>query len=313
MNRRSLGLVAMLVPAWLGGSVVAQDAGAPSRLFLRCHGDRCKDYQTDEGEPAGARFIEECFRSRGREQCNYYADGKTDHRIRLGGFPPDRVGARLYGDTLAVSVSCGSPCNVTTFVDLQTGFVSDPFDLVLAFDRDHKWVAFDDGGVKIASMYDRGAWCDVKRDFSSKAQAFASLYRRDFDRDGNFTFEYGRGESGETVTDVESCKGKGSAVDVYAVVLDEGKDPMFVHVDPGSERGKPLRKAGVKRPFPVVQAIPSYRDEIYRLVAAVCASQGEAEALAQALTPTFPRSRVEPTSLERRFFHRSTCPKPRKP
>ncbi len=81
---------------------------------------------------------------------------------------------------------------------------------------------------------------DVKRDFSSKARAFASFYRRDFDRDGNFTFEYGRGESGEVVTDVESCKGKGNAIDAYVVVLDEVKDPMFVQGGLSSDRSKPV-------------------------------------------------------------------------
>ena len=211
---------------------------------------------------------------------------------------------------MAISVSCGSPCSITTFVDLRTGFVSDPFDLMIAFDRDHKWVAFDDGGVKIASMYDRGSWCDVTRDFASKAQPFASFYRRDFDQDGNFTFEYSKGEAGETVTDVESCTSEN--VEAYAVVLDEGKDPEFVHIDPESDGGKVLRKHAVKRPFPVIQRIRSGGAEAYRSVAAICEKEGAADAVTEDLARDFPRVRVEPVSIKRKFVHRSTCPRHRK-
>jgi hypothetical protein len=92
-----------------------------------------------------------------------------------------------------------------------------------------------------------------------------------------------------------------------------GGNPMFAHIDVGSERDRPLRRAGIKRPFPVVQRARANGGEVYRLLAGICAREQDADALASKLAKDFPDVRVGVFSVPRNLVHRSTCPRLRKP
>jgi len=286
-------------------------AGQPStsKLVLKCRGAACKDYDTDLGDPPGKALIEEC---QGGEECNYLTKLPDKSRLLITRFERSRVGAFLYGDVLAVTKSCGSPCSQTIFVDRKTGFISSPFNDVVAFDRVHRTVAFDEKGIKISRMDNRGFWCDVKRDFSDTAQPSLSLNKRDFDEHGNFTFEYLKGEAQDITSDVDDCAADAPTVTVYQVVLSETNVAQRAGIGAGSANSKALRKLGVRAPFPTARAVLGANSTVsYSMLAGVCTDPGAAEMAATVFRKLYPGTHVESVPARTSWVHDSGCPKVR--
>jgi len=119
----------------------------------------------------------------------------------------EKIGFQYYSKNLAAIVeSCGSPCNYSTFVNLDTGSIAKiPFFLVMAVDAKHGLVAYPDdakGEIIIANIYDSNKNMIIKRSFSPVASLAISANVKFLRDRAAIELNYPEGKDYKDVTEV---------------------------------------------------------------------------------------------------------------
>lgn len=127
--------------------------------------------------------------------CSTFVHLKNSHTIFVAAFPraPDKQ--TLSSKLVSISLSCGNPCNYSTFVDLETGKISRPFFLVLAVDTTNETVSYCDSIFVLISPIFNTAVAPIRllRPFSPSATPF-TVVDSAFFRSNRFVFRYLKGK-----------------------------------------------------------------------------------------------------------------------
>lgn len=178
-------------------------------LFLLCNTH--KTGQSDKTVPIETRGkIQKASRAENNpfeikcenHTCSVFVYKKNGKKIIVADFPGTPNTSILSSDIVSLSVSCGSPCNYTTFINLKSGRISKPFFLVLAADTLKEIVCYCDSSfLLISSIFDTTVTpLQIKRQFSPAATPF-TVVDSAFFKKNYFVFRYLTGKDYRCIWD----------------------------------------------------------------------------------------------------------------
>ena len=131
-----------------------------------------------------------------QEKCSTFVFLKNGTKIFTGEYPKEPFCRLIASHLLQLTISCGSPCNYTSYINLTSGLQSKSFFIVLAVDTLHERVAFcDTGDIKISSLFDSTqSPISIKRNYSPSAVMSTVVDSAFFKENGVFVFQYHTGQ-----------------------------------------------------------------------------------------------------------------------
>jgi hypothetical protein len=143
-----------------------------------------------------------------KEKCSTFVALKNGTRIFAGEYPKEPFCQLATSNLLQLTISCGSPCNYTSYINLTKGIQSKSYFMVLAIDTLHEWVAFcDTSDIKISSIFDSiGTPISIKRNYSPSATMSTVVDSASFTNTMKFVFHYYTGKDFAGVWDSVEVK-----------------------------------------------------------------------------------------------------------
>jgi len=131
-----------------------------------------------------------------QEKCSTFVFLKNGAKIFAGEYAKEPSYQLAASNLIQLTISCGSPCNYTSYINLTKGTQSKPFFMVLAIDTIHECVAFcDKSEIKISAIFDSTkSPILIKRNYSPSATMSTVVDSASFRNDGIFVFHYYTGK-----------------------------------------------------------------------------------------------------------------------
>lgn len=124
--------------------------------------------------------------------CSTFVRLNNGKHIFAGEYPKEPSITFINKNIAQILLSCGSPCNYTTYIDLENGLKSKPFFLVVAVDSLGRYVAYcSQKGLCIAPIFDSSMKpLVITRDYSPAVSVFTVVDSVSFHIGDKLVFKY---------------------------------------------------------------------------------------------------------------------------
>ena len=145
-----------------------------------------KEFGNDSTELIPAKTI--CNQS----GCSTFVFLKNGLKMFAGEYPKEPFIRLIDSTLLQLTISCGSPCNYTLYINLINGIQSKSFFNVLAVDVFHGCVAYcDTSEIIISSIFDsKKEPIEIKRNYAKSASMSTLVDSVSFKANAKFVFHY---------------------------------------------------------------------------------------------------------------------------
>ena len=124
--------------------------------------------------------------------CSTFVFLKNGLKMFAGEYPKEPFIRLIDSTLLQLTISCGSPCNYTLYINLINGIQSKSFFNVLAVDVFHGCVAYcDTSEIIISSIFDsKKEPIEIKRNYAKSASMSTLVDSVSFKANAKFVFHY---------------------------------------------------------------------------------------------------------------------------